>query len=76
MTTLDPLLTTHLVRHLRIAYDPEHLALKLSVPADDLHQLSPEAQELFLETVVSCWKESWPQWKLQELLLTPCSEEC
>ena len=75
MAIWDPTIAQHLISHMHVAYDPEHLALRLSVLADDVHRLSPEAQEVFLETVVSCWKENCPDWKLEELLLTLRSEE-
>jgi len=75
MAVWDPGIARHLVSHMEVAYDPEHLALRLSLPVDDVRRLSPEAQEVFLETVVSCWKENCPDWKLEELLLTLRSEE-
>jgi len=75
MAIWNPTIARHLISHMHLAYDPEHLALRLSVLADDVHGLSPEAQEVFLETVVSCWKENCPDWKLEELLLTLRSEE-
>ena len=75
MAVWDSTTARQLVSHLELAYDPEHLALRLSVPAEDVHQLSPQAQELFLETVVACWKRNCPEWKLQELLLTLRREE-
>ena len=75
MAGYEPKVTRHLVSHLELAYDPEQLTLRLSVPARDIRQLSPGAQELFLETVVNCWKENYPDWKLNQLLLTLRSEE-
>lgn len=75
MVSRDLTLTQHLVSHLHLAYDPEHLTLRLSVPAGDLRRLSPQARELFLETVVRCWQENCPEWRLEELLLTLRSEE-
>jgi len=75
MAIWDPTVAQHLITHMQLAYDPEHQALRLSVAASDIRQLSPQAQEVFLETVVQCWKEKCPDWKLQELLLTLRSEE-
>ena len=75
MAVSDPTIARHLVSHLELAYDPEHLALRLSLPAEDIQQLSPQAQELFLETVVTCWKRNCPEWRLEELLLTLQREE-
>jgi len=75
MALWEPTTTTHLLSHLTMAYDPEHLALRLSVPAQDVDRLSPEARELFLESVVNCWKQHCPEWQLDELLLTLQPEE-
>ena len=75
MAVWDPTIARHLVSHLELAYDPEHLALRLSIPADDVRRLSPEAQEVFLETVVSCWKENFPEWELEDILLTLRTQE-
>ena len=75
MADRDPSVTTHLISHMSIAYDPEHLALRLSVPAKDIRHLSPEAREVLLETVVDSWKQNCPEWRLEELLLTLRPEE-
>lgn len=75
MLSRDLALTQHLVSHLHLAYDPERQTLRLSVPAEDIRGLSPHARELFLETVVRCWRENCPDWQLEQLLLTLRSEE-
>ena len=75
MAVWNPQVTQHLITHMQLAYDPEHLALRVSLPAGEARRLSPEAQELFLETVVNCWTENCPDWKLNEVLVTLRPEE-
>jgi hypothetical protein len=75
MAVWNPQVSQHLITHMHLAYDPEHLALRVSLPAGEIRRLTPEAQELFLETVVNCWKENCPDWKLDEVLVTLRPEE-
>jgi len=75
MATWDHEVAAHLVNHMSVSYDPLHLALRLTVPAKDVRLLSPYLQELFLETVVDCWKKEFPERELEELLLTLSPEE-